>query len=340
MKKAAILPAVLLLAFESGFAPRAAQAPDREKKQIEEPQEQPKGRAAVRVAVDQIRVDVTVQDKDKNLIRGLTKNQFKLYEDKVLQEVTHFAPIEAPMTVVLVIEFSSVTPWQFLYDVWNASYSFVQQMRKGDWVAVVAYDIRPEILVDFTQNKYEIYQALRRLNYPAFRESNLYDTVFDTLDRLEGNEGKTAVILVSSGLDTLSKMTLGETLKRVEGTSVVIYPVSIGGNFRARYGGSGRGGSTLTYAQGDATLKHFAKATGGVAFFPRFAQQYPGIFETISLLLRHQYTLGYISTNKKKDGKFRKIKVEVDADVNGDGKNDKFKLSYRRGYRAEKAHTD
>lgn len=314
-----------------------AQRSNRKTKRIEEPKEKPKGRAAVTVAVDQIRVDVTVQDRDENLIRGLKKEQFRIYENKVLQEITHFAPIEAPMTAVLLIEYSRVVPWQFLYDVWMATYSFVQQIRRGDWVAVVAYDLRPEILVDFTQNKLEVHQALRRLGYPAFRESNLYDAIFDTLDRVEEIEGKTAVILVSSGLDTLSKRTLSQALKRVEGTSAVIYPVSIGGGYRAIRDSSM---DRLTFVQGDATLKHFARSTGGVSFFPRFAQQYRGIFETISLLLRNQYSLGYISTNKKKDGKLRKIKVKVEADVDGDGKPDKFKVSHRRGYRSEKAQAD
>jgi hypothetical protein len=90
--------------------------------------------------------------------------------------------------------------------------------------------------------------------------------------------------------------------------------------------------------QADAVLKAFAKYTGGVAFFPRFVQAHQGIFQTISLLLRNQYSLGYVSTNTKKDGKLRKIKVEVLADVDGDGKPDKkLKVQHREGYVVEKA---
>ncbi len=340
MKKALSLPLTLSLVCASAHPMGTSRRPDTDEKKIEEKDERPRARAAVSVSVEQVRVDVTVQDRDKNLIRGLQKEHFKIYEDKVLQEIINFTPIEAPMTVVLVVEYSRNMFWEFLYEALMASYTFVKQMRKGDWVAVVAYDLRPAILVDFTQNKYEVYNALRRLNRPAFRESNLYDTIFDTLDRVEENEGKTAVVLVSTGFDTLSKHTLGKTLDRVRESRVVIYPVGLGGNFRARNpGGPRRGMMSVDFAQAEATLKAFARYTGGTSFFPRFTQQFPGIFQTISLLLKHQYSLSYISTNTKKDGKYRKLKVKVEIDIDGDGKIDKLKAHHREGYRTEKKET-
>ncbi len=213
-----------------------------------------------------------------------------------------------------------------------ASHIFARQMRPGDWVAMIAYDIRPEILVDFTQNAGEVMQALRRLNYPAFRESNLYDTVIDTMDRLEEVDGKVAMVLVSSGLDTFSKNNLGQLLKAARKTNVVIYPVSIGGNFRARYDNYLGATARLDFQQADNTLRTLAKYTGGQAYFPRFEAAYPGIFETISALLRSQYTLSYVSSNPSRDEKYRKLKVVVEADVNGDGKPDKLKVRHKEGY--------
>ncbi len=225
-------------------------------------------------------------------------------------------------------------PWEWLYEAWLASHLFAELMRPEDWIAAVAYDIRPEILVDFTQNKAEVYNALRKLNTPAFRESNLYDTVYDVLDRVSELDGKVAMVLVSSGLDTFSKRNLSETLDKVKEGNVVIYPISLGGNARVRndYNTSTR----MDLFQAEAVLKYFARYTGGVAFFPRFVQAYEGIFQTISALLRSQYSLGYVSTNTEKDGKFRKIKVEVVADVDGDGKPDKLKVQHREGYLVEK----
>lgn len=306
--------------------------------EIEEEQDQPQGRAALRVSVNQIKVDVTVQDKDGNLIGGLRKENFQIYEDKVQQEITYFSPVEAPMTAILVTEYSSVIPWDWLYEAWNASYLFVEQMRPEDWVAAVAYDIRPQILVDFTQNKAQVFNALRRLNTPAFRESNLYDAIWDVLDRIQELDNKVAVILISSGLDTFSKKNLDQTLAKVRQSNAVIYPISLGGNARVRYDQSYSTSTRMDLYQADAVLKAFAKYTGGIAFFPRFVQAHKGIFQTISLLLRNQYALGYVTTNTKKDGKLRKIKVEVIADIDGDGKPDKkLKVQHREGYVVEKA---
>ncbi len=186
--------------------------------------------------------------------------------------------------------------------------------------------------------KGQIFNALRRLNTPAFTESNLYDAVYDVLDRIEELDSKVAIVLISSGLDTFSKKNLDETLDKVRKSNAVIYPISLGGNARARYDQSYGTSTRMDLYQADAVLKAFAKYTGGVAFFPRFAQAHQAIFQTVSLLLRNQYSLGYVSTNTKKDGKLRKIKVEVMADIDGDGKPDKkLKVQHREGYVVEKA---
>jgi len=333
LKKLLCAFVLVVFALIWGLSPGAVQA-QRQGKPIEEQEEKPQGRTSLSIAVEQVQVDITVQDKKGNLIQGLRKEHFKIYEEKVEQTVTFFIPIEAPITAILVTEYSSVIPWEWLYEARLGSHLFADQMRPEDWIAVVAYDIRPEILVDFTQNKAEVYNALRKLNYPAFRESNLYDAVYDVLDRVADLEGKVAMVLVSSGLDTFSKKNLDQIMDKVKEANVVIYPISLGGNARIRndYGTSTR----MNLYQAEAVLKYFAKYTGGVAYFPRFVQEYKGIFQTISALLRNQYSLGYVSTNTKKDGKFRKIKVEVVADIDGDGKPDKLKVHHRQGYLVEK----
>ena len=186
------------------------------------------------------------------------------------------------------------------------------------------------------RSKGEVYNALRSLNYPGFSEANVYDAVWDVLDRIQELEGRTAVVLVSTGLDTFSKKNLGETLKRVKSSTAPIYSVALGGNLRARYEHLLGSTDRMDFLQADSTLKSFAKFTGGEAFFPRFNSQFGPIFNTISLLLRNQYSVSYVSTNPKRDGKFRKIQVKVTADLNGDGKNDKVKVNHRSGYLAAK----
>src|SRR2546428_1816214 len=345
-RKLALISIVGLLSFVPFSAPAAsgqqsqppgqAQEKSQEKrpKDLKEKQEAPRGRTAIRVNVDQVSVDVTVTDKNGNLIKGLTKDNFKVYEDKMEQSITNFAPVDAPITVVLLVEYNKVI-WYALYEVLVASYEFVQQIRPEDWVAVVAYDIRPEILTDFTQNKGEVYNALRRLNYPAWSEANFYDATIDVLNRVQETDGKVAVVMLTSGLDTFSKANLDKMLKAIKNTSAIIYPISIGGNVRARYEDRLPAETRLDFYQADAVLKECAKATGGMAFFPRFQAEYPNIFQDISNMLRGQYRLSYVSTNTAKDGKFRKIRVEAKAEIAG--KPLELKVRAREGYYAEKS---
>jgi hypothetical protein len=100
-----------------------------------------------------------------------------------------------------------------------------QRLKKDDWVAVVSYDMKPQILVDFTQDKRAIMGALNMLRMPGFSERNLFDALFDTIDRIDRIEGKKYIILVSTGRDTFSKLTLDQILKKVKSTKdVTIYP--------------------------------------------------------------------------------------------------------------------
>lgn len=336
MKRLFILFVFSLFGFTLLITVNSLQAQRRDRQPIEEGEEQPQGRASLSVLVDQIQVDVAVMNRKGNLIQGLDKSHFKIYEDKVEQEITHFSPVEAPLTAVMITEFSGAIPWEWIYESWQASYIFVEQMRQDDWIAVVAYDMRPEILVDFTQNKAEVYSSLRRLNTPVGRDSNLYDAVVDVIERVEEVEGKVALVLITSGLDTFSKLNRDETYKKIKSSNVVIYSVSLGGNYRNRYDPYIDGLSRLDHLQADATLRAFAKFTGGHAYFPRFQQEFHNAFSTISAMLRNQYSLGYVSTNTNKDGKYRKITVEVKADIDGDGKADKLKTQHREGYQVAK----
>lgn len=325
---------VLFQSFEIPLAQRPGQRP------IEEDEDRPVGQTTIKVDVSQIQIDVTVQNKKGNLILGLQKEDFTVYEDKVEQEISTFSPVEAPMTAVLVVEYSSYIVnrfsyyggWEMLYEAWLASQTFARGMREGDWIAVIAYDFRSEILVDFTQNQGDVFQAIRRLNYPAYSESNFYDTVIDTLDRLEEIEGKVSMVLVTSGLDSFSKANLGKLLKRAKSTNVTIYALGLGGYFLARNEHNLPGMAQMDFLQAEVTLKAITKSTGGHAYFPRFQAQFPRLFKNISALVRSQYSLSYVSTNTKSDNKFRKLRVRVKSDMNGDGKPDKLKVLHKEGY--------
>ncbi len=302
----------------------------------EQDQDKPQGQTAISVAVDLVSLNVLVTDPKGNVITGLKPENFTIYEDNVKQEISHFAPVEANITVVMLVEYSRlITP--FVYEVWNAIYGFANSLRPGDWVAVIGYDIRPTILCDFTQDRSQLYDALRRFNYPAFSESNLCDAVIDTLDRVDEIEGKVAVLLVSSGLDTLSKHTYDEALKKCKAANASIYAISLGQQFRLRYEQYLSTETNMDFLMADNRLRTFADFTGGAAFFPRFIAEFPTIFSNISAELRNQYSIAYASTNTKKDGKYRKLRVEVNVDYNGDGKPDKVKVQTRKGYQAKES---
>ncbi len=301
-----------------------------------EDQDRPQGQTAISVAVDLVSIQVLVTDQKGNVITGLRPENFTVYEDNVKQEISHFSPIEANVTVVMLVEYSRlVTP--FIYDVWNAIYTFAESLRPGDWVAVIGYDIRPTILCDFTQDRSKIMDTLRRFNYPAFSESNLADALIDTLDRVEEIEGKVAVLLVSTGLDTFSKHTYDEALKKCKAANASVYAIGVGQNVRLRYEPYMSSEANMDYLMADNRLRTFAEYTGGEAYFPRFPTEFPSIFTNISNELRNQYSIAYASTNTKKDGKYRKIRVDVSADINGDGKPDKLKVTTRKGYLAKES---
>ncbi len=286
----------------------------------------PKEKAQISVAVELVNLQVLVTDKKGNIITGLKAGNFTIFEDNVKQEITHFAPVDAAITVVLLVDFSKQVEW-FIMDVWNNIYMFADSLRRGDWVAVIGYDIRPTILTDFTQNRNELMEALARFNTPAFRESNLSDAVIFTLERVEEIEGKVAVLLVSTGLDTFSQHSYDEALNMCKSANATIYAISVGQSVRLRYGLD-----DITWLMADNRLRSFAELTGGEAFYPRFEGELPPLFQDISNMLRNQYSLAYASSNTKKDGKFRKIRVQANVDINNDGKPDEVKIMTRSGY--------
>lgn len=329
---------VLESLFPTAGATPAAQKRKEEREAEREPK--PEGRTAIAVEVKLVNVDVTVTDSKGNLITGLKAENFTIYEDGVRQQISHFSPVEAPMTVVLVVDFSRqaviLGDYYFGNEIWDAIVEFSRVLRPDDWVAVVAYDMKPEILTDFTRDRNQLYQALRRLTFPAFSESNLSDAVVFVLERVEEVEGKVGVVFLSSGLDTFSKVTYDEALRKARNSHAVIYSVGIGQNLRVRYEPYIAPEQNIELLQSDNRLRSFAEITGGVSYFPRFVSELPSIMRDIAQRLRHQYSLGYVPTNTKKDGKFRKIKVEVKADIDGDGKPDKLKVNHRQGYYAPK----
>lgn len=305
---------------------------------------------SLKVNVPLVNVDVLVTTKDGQFIPGLKQGNFRILEDGVPQQVTHFNVSQAPITAVLLVEFAS-TSYTFMVQALQASYAFANSLKKDDWVAVAYYDMQPHILVDFTQDKKAVYGALNQLRIPGFAETNLFDALYDTLDRLDRVEGKKYVILVTTGIDTFSKLTLDKIMKKIKDTKdVSIFPISVGFILR-EYCETHRCGYThgmgipvghMDYLQGDNEMRTFAAMTGGRAYFPRFQGELPELFGDISNDIRNQYTISYAPTNSKLDGTYRKLKVQVVGPDGGPlkvkdqkGKDVKIDVVARDGYTAK-----
>jgi len=307
---------------------------------------------SLKVNVPLVNVDVLVTTRDGQWVPGLRKENFRVSEDGVQQAVSKFSVTEAPITAVLLVEFASTT-WPMEVEALNASYSFANTLRKEDWVAVAYYDMQPHILTDFTQDKRAVFGALNQLRIPGFAETNEFDALYDTLDRLDRVEGKKYVILVSTGVDTFSKLTYDKIVKKVKDTKdVTVFPISIGWYLREYCETHGCTGlshgmasyhiSTIDYLQADNEMRNFAALTGGKAYFPRFQAEFAEIFHDIGDNIRHQYSLAYSPTNTKLDGTYRKLKVQVVAPDGGPlkvkdqkGKDVKIEVVAREGYTAK-----
>ena len=309
---------------------------------------------SLKVNVPLVNVDVMVTTKDGQFVPGLKQDNFRVLEDGVQQKLSHFAISQAPITAVLLVEFAS-TNYVFMVDALRASYSFAGSLKKDDWVAVEYYDMQPHILVDFTQDKRAVYGALNQLRIPGFSETNMFDALYDTLDRLDRVEGKKYIILVTTGIDSFSKLTLDKIMKKIKDTKdVTIFPISVGFMMREycethpsyycrnMAHGMGIPVSNIDYLQGDNELRTFAAMTGGRAYFPRFEGEMPELFGDISNDIRNQYTVSYSPSNTKLDGTYRKLKVEV-VGPNGSplkvkdqkGKDVKIDIYAREGYTAK-----
>ena len=284
-------------------------------------------------------------EKTGQFVPNLKPANFRVYENGVEQKVTGFKRVEAPITALLLCEFAS-TSYYFLYDMRNAAWSFAEQLRPQDYVALMTFDMRTQIVTDFTQDKRQLYNALNSLVIPGFSERNVFDALYEAEDRLSRIEGRKYIILIASGRDTFSKITLDKIYQKVKNTKdITIFTVSTGGALRAMV--EGRSGSwdaqmrDIDYLQADNQMKTFAKMTGGMAFFPRFAAEMPDIFGDINKNIRSKYQLIYHPTDAKQDGTYRKLRVELVDDEGHplrmqDEKHKplKYDIIARDGYRA------
>jgi len=306
------------------------------------------GDYSLRVDIPEVTVDVGVLlEKTGQFVPGLKPSNFKVYEDGSEQKVIGFKRVEAPITALMLCEFANSNyTYRFIYDMRNAAWAFAQQLRPQDYVALMTFDMKTQIWLDFTQDKRQLLNAIQSLVIPGFSERNLFDALYEAEDRLTRIEGRKYIILIASGRDTFSKLTLDKIYQKVKSTpDITIFAISTGGALRAMTeGGPGFNQQLrdIDNLQADNEMKTFAKMTGGMWFNPRFEGEMPEIFGSINAAIRSKYELVYHPSNRKQDGSYRKLRVEL---VDDEGKplkmqdEKKKQLKYdiiaRDGYRAK-----
>ncbi len=279
-----------------------------------------------------VNLDVLATDQDGKILGGLKRENFRVLDNGKPQIVTNFATPDAPITIVMLLEYSGVAYNYFAYKNADWGARFLNYLEPEDWVALMPYDMKTRIEVDFTHSKPAILDALQRLSYPQFREANLFDAVFETLDRLERIKGKKSILIISTGVDTFSEHTLDQTLRRLKESDVTVFSVGVAER-------EFMSAESVSYMQAKNHLSTFAKLTGGQSWFPRFEGELPSIFQSVATFLRNQYRIGFSPADLPHDGKYHRLKVEI-VDANGKalvvtndkGKKRKVEVYAREGY--------
>jgi VWFA-related protein len=307
-------------------------------------QEPPQAGVTIAVDVPIVTLDVVATTQRGDILTGLKKENFRVLDEGVPQTISNFGPTDAPITMVLLLEFSGRGMggyFAYIGKYWATA--LFPNLKPKDWIALETFDMKTRIEVDFTQNKDEVMQGLMHLYFPGFNESNVFDALLETVDRLKDVKGKKSIVLLASGVDTFSKHTLDQTMKQLRQSDVTIFCVGLGKsyqNFADTRGGMGSM-ARMNYLQAENQLKTFAMETGGNSWFPQFDGEMPGVFQDVAAFLRHQYSLSYSPTTGAKDGKFHKVKVELVAPDGGPltvvdqkGKKQKYQVYARQGYQA------
>lgn len=270
--------------------------------------QKPEGDLPFELKVDStlVTMDVLVTDEDGRALNGLKAGNFRILDNRKPQKLVSFSPSSAPMTTVMLLEYSSASSSYFAFKGATWGTQFLQHLDTKDWVALSTFDLQSTVRVDFTRNRSEVRDALSSLGAGQFGESNLFDAIIGTLDKLDRVPGRKSIVLVATGRNSFSAATLEDVLRRLRKTTSTIFVVGLAEQEYIRQNTTGGG-----YLQAKSWLTSFAKQTGGIAFFPRFEGELPDVFRSIVGYLRNEYTLSFRPPKEMRDGKFHKLKVEI-----------------------------
>ena len=282
----------------------------------------------VKVGVDLVNVLFTVADRKGHLVADLARQDFLIEEDGRKQEIQFFSrENELPLTLGLVVDTSPSVRNVFDQERTAASRFFGQVMRPKDLAMVIGFDKSVTLFQDFTEDPRLLQRSIDSLELGPIMDggTSLYDAVYlATREKLRAETGRKAVILISDGEDTTSKVRDEEALKAVHDADTVVYSLAVGG----RWPGMRRYRGAALRIGNYGSMKRLSEETGGTFFDIGSRTELTEAFARIDDELRSQYSIGYVSLNTARDGKYRRIKI-LPRDAT-------FRIQARKGYYASK----
>jgi len=267
----------------------------------------------LKVDVDLVLATVTVTLRDGRFVTGLEKENFKLSEDKVPQDIVYFSSEDIPLSVGIILDVSGSMKDKLKTAV-EAAITFMRGGSPDDEYFLVEFADKPTDTTDFTSDIAKIQS--RFMFSKAKGRTALYDAVYMGLSKLEqGNNAKRALLLITDGEDNRSRYTFSNVREFVKEKDVQMYAIGIT-----------NGWVDAAAEQGRALLRDLAAISGGNSFFPSSVYNLEEICRNIAKELKYQYVLGYHSTNTAKDGEWRKIKVTAELP------NNKLTVRSKQGY--------
>jgi Ca-activated chloride channel family protein len=276
--------------------------------------------AQFRSRVDLVNVGVTVTDKRGKLIAELTRDDFTVVEDGRAQTIIYFAGAEAPapeMHLGLLLDVSGSMESDIAFTR-TAAIKFLNTLTEALDVTLVDFDTEVRVARYEQRDFARLIERIRAKKTGG--DTALFDAIGVYLDGAAGQEGRKIMLLYTDGGDTRSAMRLGELLDLVKASDVTIYAIGV---FDVNAG--------RIRAEQQMVLRQITEATGGQVFFPPSVKELDKVYEQVVAEIRAQYTLGYVSSNPKSDGSWRKIDIKI---TRPDARD--LRVRARRGYYAVK----
>ena len=281
------------------------------------PAQTPPASQTLKIDVDLVLVTATVTDQLGRFVSGLDQEHFKLWEDKVEQEVSYFSSEDVPVSVGVIFDVSGSMKDK-ISTARDAATTFLKTLNPEDENFLITFANNPTVDSDFTTDVSRLQTKL--LFTPAKGLTAMYDSVYLGLEKLrEGSNPKKAILLITDGEDNHSRYTFSQVKEFVKEQDVQIYAIGIVDDWNSQLG-AGR--------TGRAMIEELAEITGGRAMFPDSVYELEDICTKIAVELKNQYVVGYHSTNEAKDGKWRKLRMTVNPPKGIQRLNIRFKTGY------------